>query len=179
MNYILYYIYRTYARPIWPALSKKISKHCLINILEGSFGGGRLSQWPIWSPSSPSANVLIETDFPAPQICRGCDFFFFFLSQPSDPRWICLKLPPLTKEETSPSLSFGFSLARSLSVSVSPSLFLWVYVLTTIWPNSLEVRSPKNLLTHLWARSRRVHFHRALCSKKGPDGGICTHMAPF
>lgn len=74
MNYILYYIYRAYARPIWPAQSKRISKPSLINILEGRFAGGRFSEWPIWSPSSPNANVLIETDFPTSQICGDGEF---------------------------------------------------------------------------------------------------------
>lgn len=57
-------------------------KALLINILEGKFEGGRLRKWPIWSPSWPNANVLIETDFPTSQICRAADvvenFFILF-----------------------------------------------------------------------------------------------------
>lgn len=79
----------------------KISKPSLINILEGRFGGGRLSQWPIWSPSSPNANVLIETDFPAPQICKGNAIDGGCLSQPFDLRLGFKRIPGLTKEYTS------------------------------------------------------------------------------
>lgn len=151
MNYILYYIYRTYAWPIWPALSKKISKPSLINILERRFGGGRLSQWPIWSPSSPNANVLIETDFPTPQICGVADAIEHFLSEPSDLRQgyrICFKLPfllpPLTKEDTS----------LSLSASLSHTVFLWLtrslsgYMCWRPYGQILWRWDLRNLLTH-------------------------------
>lgn len=105
---------------------------------------------------------------------KGCSggFLFIYLSEPSDLRYlymVCFKLPfflpSLTKEDT----SFLGSLALSLDL-----------VLTTIWPNSLEVRSPKPALalhvhSHMYLQT---HLYRALCMK-GPDGGICSQVAPF
>lgn len=132
-----------------------ISKTSLINILEGNFRGGRLSQWPIWSPSLPDANVLIDTDFPTPQICGKRDameVFFSSLCEPSDQmcwyrisfKWLTLQLHSLTREHI--YLLLNLSLSLSLCIEC---------VLMTIWPNSLEVR---NLLT------TSVHAHILLFS---------------